>query len=53
MYDQKSLSNLILLNNFKNVLSLNYGNSVYIKDISDVEGTQEAYLSIYLEAIKP
>ena len=52
MYDSKSLSKLIEINQFKNILILKYGQSEYIKDIKDVEGKAESYMSVYLEAKK-
>ena len=52
MYDEKSLTKKFEEYSFKNILSLSYGNSEYINSISDVEGTNESYLSIYLEAKK-
>jgi predicted SAM-dependent methyltransferase len=52
MYDEKSLTKLFEGSNFKNILSLTYGNSSYIDSINDVEGTKESYLSVYIEAKK-
>jgi predicted SAM-dependent methyltransferase len=53
MYDEKSLSNKLTEYGFRDILSLEYGVSQYIPEIKDVEGTKEAYLSVYLEAKKP
>jgi ubiquinone/menaquinone biosynthesis C-methylase UbiE len=53
MYDEKSLSKRLKESGFVKILSLTYGVSEYIKDIKDVEGTKESYLSVYLEALKP
>ena len=53
MYDDKSLSKKIEENGFSDILSLEYGNSSYVADIKDVEGTAESYLSVYIEAKKP
>ena len=52
MYDDKSLSAKLREYGFKDILSLEYGVSKYIPDISDVEGAKESYLSVYLEAKK-
>ncbi len=38
---------------FIDILSLTFGDSKYIDEIKDVEGTKESYVSIYLEAKKP
>lgn len=53
MYDEKSLSDRIRKAGFTGILSLEYGNSQYVKDIKDVEGKTESYLSVYIEAQKP
>jgi predicted SAM-dependent methyltransferase len=52
MYDEKSLTKLFERSNFKNIQSLTYGNSSYIDEINEVEGTKESYLSVYIEAKK-
>lgn len=53
MYDDKSLTKKITDSGFVKPLSLTYGHSEYIKEIRDVEGTKESYLSVYIEALKP
>jgi predicted SAM-dependent methyltransferase len=53
MYDEKSLSQKFKEAGFIDILSLEYGKSVYISAIADVEGKEESYLSVYLEAKKP
>jgi hypothetical protein len=53
MYDEKSLRLKLIEFGFTKVESKTYGNSQYINDIKDVEGTRELYLSVYLEALKP
>lgn len=53
MYDTKSLSKKFTETGFVDIHSLEYGNSIYITEIADVEGTEESYLSVYLEAKKP
>ncbi len=53
MYDEKSLKDRIKQVGFVDILSLEYGVSHYIRDIKDVEGKRESFLSVYLEAIKP
>jgi predicted SAM-dependent methyltransferase len=52
MYDEKSLTTKMKSYGFKDLLSLTYGVSNYIKEIKDVEGKEESYLSIYIEARK-
>lgn len=52
MYDEKSMMNLFKINGFNNITSLEYGISNLIGSISDVEGTKESYLSVYIEAKK-
>ncbi|MEO5891103.1 MAG: methyltransferase domain-containing protein [Ferruginibacter sp.] len=52
MYDEKSLGKKMAENGFTGIRSLSYGVSEYIPQIKDVEGTQESYLSVYLEALK-
>ena len=49
MYDEKSLSAKLKQHGFREILSLSYGESRYIPEIKEVEGTKESYLSIYLE----
>ena len=54
MWDVYSLSEKFEQHGFKDLQSLEYGKSIYLSDcIKDVEGTQESYLSVYLEAKKP
>lgn len=53
MYDEKSLANRFRQHGFVDILSLSYGQSRYIKEIAEVEGKSELYLSVYLEARKP
>jgi SAM-dependent methyltransferase len=53
MYDSRSLTKKMKEYNFIDFLNLSYGKSQYINCISDVEGTKESYLSIYIEAKKP
>jgi predicted SAM-dependent methyltransferase len=53
MYDQKSIGRLLEKNGFVRINFMSYGESNYIKDIQDVEGEKESYLSVYAEAIKP
>jgi predicted SAM-dependent methyltransferase len=52
MYDDKSLMNKIEAYGFKELTSLSYGFSNLIKEIKEVEGSKESYLSVYIEAIK-
>jgi len=52
MYDDKSLIKKIKSYGFKELNSLTYGESNLINSISEVEGTQESYLSVYIEAVK-
>jgi predicted SAM-dependent methyltransferase len=52
MYDAKSLQKKMAEAGFVDILSLEYGVSKYIRDIKDVEGTKESYLSVYLEGLK-
>jgi predicted SAM-dependent methyltransferase len=52
MYDEKSLSKTLKEAGFIDLLSLSYGESKYISEIKDVEGTNESYLSVYIEAKK-
>ena len=52
MYDEKSLAKKFEEYSFKNILSLTYGKSEYINSITDVEGSNESYLSVYIEAKK-
>lgn len=51
MYDAKSLAKRF--SRFEDIQFLSYGVSHRIKDIADVEGTRELYLSVYLEGRKP
>jgi len=53
MYDKKSLGLIFQQHGFVDILSLEYGKSRYINEIADVEGKEESYLSVYLEAKKP
>jgi len=53
MYDAKSLTQLLRDKGFVDVVGASYGRSAYVADISDVEGTREAYRSVYLDARKP
>lgn len=53
MYDQKSIGILLEQNGFSKINYMKYGESNYIKEILDVEGDNESYLSVYVEAIKP
>ena len=52
MYDEKSLRSKLAQYGFSDILSLSYGESKYIAEIKDVEGTKESYLSVYLEGKK-
>ena len=53
MYDEKSLSKVLAQHGFSNILSMTYGKSDYLSEIiNEVEGSQESYLSVYLEAKK-
>lgn len=52
MYDPKSLSLKVKNYGFNNIHLMSYGKSEYIKEILDVEGTSESYLSVYLECKK-
>lgn len=52
MYDDKSLIYKIQSYGFLEISSLSYGVSNFINDIEDVEGSQESYLSVYIEAKK-
>lgn len=52
MYDDKSLTYLTKLYGFRNPRIMSYGVSEYITDIKDLEGSQESYLSVYLEILK-
>lgn len=53
MYDDRSLSRLFAKKGFININSHEYGKSSLIKNIFDVEGTKESYLSVYIEGQKP
>ena len=53
MYDDKSLSLKVKHAGFENIHSMVYGESKFIKEIKDVEGQKESYLSVYIEAKKP
>lgn len=53
MYDDKSLSLKIKSAGFEHIYSLTYGESKFISEVKDVEGTVESYLSVYIEAKKP
>jgi len=52
MYDEKSLAEKMQQSGFQNIQSFVYGESEYIREIKDVEGDKESYLSVYLEAKK-
>jgi hypothetical protein len=52
MYDSKSLTCKVLKYGFKEPQLKSYGQSDYINEIKDVEGTKESYLSVYLEVKK-
>ena len=52
MYDDISLSDRLAHYGFKNLKSLSYGISDLIPVIKDVEGSEESYLSVYIEGIK-
>jgi predicted SAM-dependent methyltransferase len=52
MYDKNSLILKLKNNNFHSFKNLSYGKSLYINNINEVEGQNESYLSIYIEAIK-
>lgn len=52
MYDDKSLTHKVKQYGFKDIKLKTYGESEYINNIKDVEGTKESYLSVYLEAKK-
>ncbi len=53
MYDDRSLLLKIKNAGFVSPYSLTYGESKFISEIKDVEGTKESYLSVYIEAKKP
>jgi predicted SAM-dependent methyltransferase len=53
MYDKNSLSTKFKEYNFSQLTLSSYGESNFIAEINDVEGTKESYLSVYLEAKKP
>lgn len=53
MYDDISLRLVLEKNGFVELRSLSYGISEYLPEISDVEGADESYLSVYLEGLKP
>lgn len=52
MYDERSLGKKMSEFGFEDIFSLKYGISNYIPQIKEVEGVEESYLSIYLEAVK-
>lgn len=52
MYDDKSLGKKMAEKGFREIKSLTYGESLYLDAIKDVEGKEESYLSVYLEAKK-
>ncbi len=52
MYDEKSLTKIFTRVGYQNIHSLQYGDSMFVDSIKDVEGTKESYLSIYIEATK-
>lgn len=53
MYDKNSLALKFNEFNFSELKLTSYGESNFIEEIKDVEGTKESYLSVYLEAKKP
>lgn len=53
MYDEKSLAEKFRQHGFVDIKSKTYGDSEYVAAIKDVEGKEESYLSVYLEAKKP
>lgn len=53
MYDDRSLGFLLRKQGFEKLQTLSYGISKYLPEIADVEGTEESYLSVYLEGLKP
>jgi predicted SAM-dependent methyltransferase len=53
MYDDKSLTFKVKQYGFQQIKIKSYGESEYINEIKDVEGSKESYLSVYLEAKKP
>lgn len=52
MYDERSLAEKMALAGFRELRSTVYGESKYIQEIKDVEGSTESYLSVYLEGKK-
>jgi predicted SAM-dependent methyltransferase len=52
MYDDKSLIFKMEAYGFKELKSMSYGSSNLIREIKDVEGSKESYLSVYIEGIK-
>ena len=52
MYDNKSLATKVKSYGFKEIEFFSYGVSKNIEDIHLLEGTQESYLSVYLECKK-
>lgn len=52
MYDSKSLTLKVLSFGFIEPKLLSYGESAYIKEIKEVEGSKESYMSVYLEVKK-
>ena len=53
MYDRYSLALKLKEFKFVEAVNLTYGRSNSIREIEEVEGTKESYLSVYLEAKKP
>lgn len=53
MYDKNSLRLKLAEHSFGELKLQSYGMSDYIPRITDVEGTRESYLSVYVEAKKP
>jgi predicted SAM-dependent methyltransferase len=53
MYDKKSLYLLFKRYGFVDIRFYGYGESSLIKEIKDLEGDREHYLSVYIEALKP
>jgi len=52
MYDDRSLALRLKNAGFSSIRTSVYGESEYIPEIKDVEGTKESYLSAYVEAQK-
>ena len=52
MYDEKSMFKLFEKHGFININILTFGDSRLIENIHEVEGANEHYLSVYIEAKK-